>query len=883
MKTPSLSRSSKSLVGYQAQGNDFLGGRDEAYAIADTIAFKDLPTPFVVGILGGWGSGKTFTFNLIRERLKEIEQFDLTRKAISHDFPYVGHIYPILFDVWALGRGCIIWSSLICHILTELNDQLDLQATIGQQLLKEGVGVNELMDELTTTYSEMEYLKKVAQDERVQQGLREWKPKGGHVTQALINATNTKYEEEVREIAEKKEKLRKKIAEVAFKDVIADKNTSIQPEIKKLIQKAYKNYAKENVNDPFPQTVDDAMKSWEGIFGPLKRYCFQLWAGRLTSLWYTLFLSSLTIVIPLVLENTYILAIAAAIACLTALQFKHNDASKKLKSAQEEINKVEGELRLLNKKQILEKLAEPQGLSDSDEEEQQDIIARLNFEIISLEDRLWLREGDSLNKALGNRFESSNYDHRGGMYRARADLQHISDAMLSNKESFPRGDPRIVLLIDGLDLCPPEKVVETLEAVQLLVKTDLFVVVLSVDTQYVTLCLEDFYKNILDYIEKIIQLPYHVSQISNEYVKPYLQEQMNAKKEKDVIDESKSPWPNDDNDNQSQEQQHKNEPVLPDNVSDKAASDEEGLSEARRFTWEELKVLEDACAFSGVGPRSAKRLVTVFKLMKIIWHLRNETPGEGTPYELGMKEASVLILALCASSSNVVRQEMCKILAKVKQTQSIPAGCDNLKDFIKENIGKRGVEQAKDSLLSMIDDEKCRRILGGVVWKDNEDWNLMKKNLRLVQSFSFLVEYNEPVDDIHHPTQQIIAATEEKDDSVQENDSADRAVTIHRITEARETRVKFEKDLEACRHKRKEIELKYAENEKKKAKKLKPIDEEIAICKTMMKELKSTLVKYAKELNALDDDGAPERLRHESSSSSSDDSESDDSESDNDE
>mmetsp|Transcript_31263 Transcript_31263/g.48909 ORF Transcript_31263/g.48909 Transcript_31263/m.48909 type:complete len:244 (+) Transcript_31263:1-732(+) len=243
--------------------------------------------------------------------------------------------------------------------------------------------------------------------------------------------------------------------------------------------------------------------------------------------------------------------------------------------------------------------------------------------------------------------------------------------------------------------------------------------------------------------------------------------------------------------------------------------------------------------------------------MKIIWHRRNEAPDD----ELRMKETCVLILALCVSSSNVVRQEMCKILAKVEQTQSMPFGCNSLKDFIKEILGERGAGQAKDSLLSMIDDEKCRRILGGVVWKDNEDWNLVKKNLRLVQSLSFLEEYN----------------------SVQENDSADRAVTIHRITEARETRVKFEKDLEACRHKRKEIELKYAENEKKKAKKLKPIDEEIAICKTMMKELKSTLVKYAEELNALDNDGAPERLRHESSSGSSDDSSSDDSGSDNDE
>ena len=47
---------------------------------------------------------------------------------------------------------------------------------------------------------------------------------------------------------------------------------------------------------------------------------------------------------------------------------------------------------------------------------------------------------------------------------------------------FPRGKPRIILFIDDLDRCDePDKVVEVLEAMQLLVKTDLFVVVPAID------------------------------------------------------------------------------------------------------------------------------------------------------------------------------------------------------------------------------------------------------------------------------------------------------------------------------------------------------------------------------------------------------------------
>ncbi len=596
-----------------------------------------------------------------------------------------------------------------------------------------------------------------------------------------------------------------------------------------------------------------------------------------------------------------------------------------MKSAQEEINKVASEINLdreqveealkaANEAQTLEAAMKAQLHSETvDEEKQQDIVhdfTMLNADINSLEDSIWLRKGDSLKKVVGDRVEENNYkEHLGvAVHQAHLDLKRISDAMLSNKESFPRGDPRIVLFIDDLDRCPPPKVVETLEAVQLLVDSKLFVVVLAIDTRYVTLCLEEHYKNILvpkqhpsgmDYIEKIIQLPYRVPPISYECMEPYLKDQMNAKNmitrsnsaREELSDESK------DNGKFSVPgQSNENTPLL----SAFAGDDETPMTETSQhrpeeplvaiptdeldFTWEELQSLKSACVFAGVSPRSGKRLVNVFKLMKIIWYRRDQMLDEETPYEASMREASVWILALCASNSKGVRLRMCEVLGKVDQAQIMPAGCNNnLKDFVKKALGERVEGQAKDNLLTMIDDDKCSKILKEVVWNDEKEWNTTKKDLRLLRSFSFVGEYNEPVDDIHHPTQQIIAATQEKDDSVQENDSAGRAVTAHRITEARETRVKFETDLEACRHKRKEIELKYAENEKKKAKKLKPIDEEIAICKTMIKELKSTLVKYAEELNALNNDGAQGRLRHESSSSSRDDSSSDDSESDNDE
>ena len=125
--------------------------------------------------------------------------------------------------------------------------------------------------------------------------------------------------------------------------------------------------------------------------------------------------------------------------------------------------------------------------------------------------------------------------------------------------------------------------------------------------------------------------------------------------------------------------------------------------------------------------------------MKIIWYHRDQTPDEDTPHEVSMNEACLLILALCASNSRSVGKEMCKVLAKIEQTSSLPTDCDNLKDFIEQALSE-----------TKINSEICIGIFEKVKWKDDEEWTLVKNDLRLLRSFSFIGEYNESEEDIHH-------------------------------------------------------------------------------------------------------------------------------------
>ena len=90
---------------------------------------------------------------------------------------------------------------------------------------------------------------------------------------------------------------------------------------------------------------------------------------------------------------------------------------------------------------------------------------------------------------------------------------------------------RIVLYIDDLDRCPPGKVVDVLQAVHLLLAFPLFVVVVGVDARWIARSLETRYRELLhtetpdsgdrfaevfgrattnDYLEKIFQVPYWI-------------------------------------------------------------------------------------------------------------------------------------------------------------------------------------------------------------------------------------------------------------------------------------------------------------------------------------------------------------------------------------
>ena len=70
-------------------------------------------------------------------------------------------------------------------------------------------------------------------------------------------------------------------------------------------------------------------------------------------------------------------------------------------------------------------------------------------------------------------------------------------------DTQPEPPERIVLYIDDLDRCPPDRVVEMLEAVNLILTLDVFIVVVAVDARWMIRSLECQYREFFGGVEAI--------------------------------------------------------------------------------------------------------------------------------------------------------------------------------------------------------------------------------------------------------------------------------------------------------------------------------------------------------------------------------------------
>jgi hypothetical protein len=529
------------------QDKDLIGIDREVTAFARLIAARTVPPPLAIGLFGEWGSGKTFFMRMLRNKIEELAVWALNQNKMQKDLPYYKRIVQVEFNAWQYIEGNL-WASLVQHILDNLS-------IAGQP---ERSASEELRDDL---------IKKLGHEEREQQQASEAEEK------ALIDLGNTNDElKRIRsEIDEESNKLAALATEGALRNFAL---TAVRDQVNNLLTELGFEEVTASARE-LELALDEAQEVLEQgstIITPLvkakdgrRRTIFlvgliivSLLVGYLVARHLPLLTNEFQKTIAGLGTSTAALLSTGAIWVrnqarwmneqLTNISNKRQQLEKELSSKLEEktleANQLELKLQTLN--------VEYNAAQRKNEAAQQ--------RVLSARDELANATSASLLEGfVKSRAESNVYrDHLGIPAIIRQDFETISGLMeIENWKLAPKSPDddrvlwkdeekyatlgeehaeeavrinRIVLYIDDLDRCPPNRVVDVLQAIHLMLAFPLFVVVVGVDARWITRSLEARYRALLhaddgsgsdtqfeelfgkattdDYLEKIFQIPY---------------------------------------------------------------------------------------------------------------------------------------------------------------------------------------------------------------------------------------------------------------------------------------------------------------------------------------------------------------------------------------
>ncbi|TCR15957.1 WD40 repeat protein [Streptomyces sp. BK205] len=328
----------------------------------------------------------------------------------------------------------------------------------------------------------------------------------------------------------------------------------------------------------------------------------------------------------------------------------------------------------------------------------------LNEEVSTVQSRL--AEVDAavrLSMFLTERSAQNAYqEYRGLLGQVHRDLVRLDQALTEARAQWERTRPatpppleRIVLYIDDLDRCPPARVVEVLAAVHLMLALPLFVVVVAVDAGWLLTALQHHYQELfaaeeggqgpgawqnsatpLDYLDKIFQVPFAVPAASPEKTDGYLRSLLGE------------PAPNSGQSNADSATTQSSAGQVPHVSARVSASDQEATADAQQSAHAEPQAVPDWLrGFERLGdvpphlrgaipalqpeqltlqtdeidfmarlgrltptPRSAKKLVNLYRLVRISIDRHGLSDFIGTPQNPGAYQVVQILLAVLVGS-----------------------------------------------------------------------------------------------------------------------------------------------------------------------------------------------------------------------------------------
>ncbi len=611
-----------------ALADDMVGIRAEVDAFAYLLASRGLKPPLAVGLFGDWGSGKSFFMDAVRERIDQLTHDADVVKRKQADVPFWKRIIQIQFNAWHYVEG-ELWASLVDHIFNELR----------------------MKDET---------------EDLVKQRREHWLEKLDHTRAKMVRleARRNEAERNLRDKEQQAEMLRRQ-------------RDSELDNLERLKAQATTDMVVESSLDEVnralkPFLIAVGVPTVQEVFNKLDEARAELKRGRvlLTAIWnddqQRLWVLASMVGVPALvwllslldfsaLTTAFSGLSAAAGAIITTLSKATGLMQSRLAVIEDAQSKVNQEI-ISVQQSLNTKIKQAEGNINKAETQLQSVVKEQQSLAAGLKTiQKQLKEvtpARVLNDFVAERVGSGDYrKHLGIPALIQQDFRQLANLVGQQNEAILKDKKgklekredcfnRIILYIDDLDRCPDEHVVEVLQAVHLLLAFELFVVVVAVDSRWLSHALTKHFEALVvdrangqeatpdDYLEKIFQIPFWIQPLSKiakqNIIQGLLQGHLTTPE------------------SQGGEETKGDKPTVGKQQVDVLLSLDPSTAPpnlqaaALSITHEELSFLDSLAILMGTTPRSTKRFVNLYQLVRIIYRLDPTafTPTPPAEYEL---------------------------------------------------------------------------------------------------------------------------------------------------------------------------------------------------------------------------------------------------------
>jgi hypothetical protein len=540
-------------------GEDLLGFDQDINAFAAIIALKELTPPLAIALFGEWGSGKSFFMQSLSNKIDFISKNQSFKNesggGLQNDEgrkePFCKGVCQIHFNAWSY-TDTNLWASLVSGIFEGLESYISKNK---KKEVKKDKIEKELSQKLELAREQESKLVKIKEAKQKE-------------VESLEAQRDTKTKEENAAIERIKTLTLGSLIEKAKKELEA---TPTFNALKGSVEKF--GISDQKIRKWAPSNVLRELTSWKTfalIFFKVRPWQWFKFLGIVALFFLSPFIINLTrLNWDLTLFSTLGISGTAIIAVW-----------EKAKQSLNKLNPIITEV-VNYKDQYETRMADLISARDQQVESEKLKIIQGQMEITHINSQLDVIQKEisqleySLKSSLSQkalysfiveRSKSQDYErHLGIISTIRRDFETLSELFLGNiseikthgndinhsedekqrsnqefRDQFDQPLERIVLYVDDLDRCPEDRVVEVLEAVNLLMAFPLFVVVVGVDPRWVENALIQKYQlqftgqlrgqtktgnkslkviQASDYLEKIFQIPFHLKSASDESVK----------------------------------------------------------------------------------------------------------------------------------------------------------------------------------------------------------------------------------------------------------------------------------------------------------------------------------------------------------------------------